>query len=149
MSDEDEKTLSYLNALNDVTSSDFEPTVFQGSDYDGIDWKKPFNQYVLKHYIRAARSIVRVETDVVMLTHLLLYFTTSVPSAAYLFFGSFTWIHGVLHSVMQLSYMGAYTLMMHQHIHMRGVLHKRLGLFDATFPYLLDPPLWLLWSPFD
>ncbi|KAI0158705.1 hypothetical protein BJ166DRAFT_309551 [Pestalotiopsis sp. NC0098] len=148
LSDEDEKTLSYLNALNDVTSSDFEPTVFQGSDYDGIDWKKPFNQYVLKHYIRAARSIVRVETDVVMLTHLLLYFTTSVPSAAFLFFGSFTWIHGVLHSLMQLSYMGAYTLMMHQHIHQRGVLHKSLGLFDSTFPYLLDPLMGHTWNSY-
>lgn len=148
VSDEDERTLSYLNGLNDPSSSDFQPTVFQGSDYDGIDWKRPFNQYVLKHYIQAARSIVRVETDVVMLTHLLLYFTTSVPSAAFLFFGSFTWIHGVLHSLMQLSYMGAYTLMMHQHIHMRGVLHKRLGFFDHTFPYLLDPLMGHTWNSY-
>ncbi|KAK9778586.1 putative Fatty acid desaturase domain-containing protein [Seiridium cardinale] len=148
LSTEDEGTLSYLNGLNDPTSPDFEPTVFQGVDYDGIHWKKPFNQYVLKHYVRIAKSIVRVDTDVVMLTHLLLYFSTSVPSAIYLFFGTFTWIHGVLHFLMQISYMGAYTLMMHQHIHMRGIFHKSLGAFDHLFPYLLDPLMGHTWNSY-
>jgi hypothetical protein len=148
VSNEDQKLLSYLDALNDPTSPDFQPTIFQGSDYDGIDWKRPFNQYVLKHYVHVAKSIVRVETDVVMLTHLLLYFTTSVPSALYLFFGSFTWVHSILHALMQLSYMGAYTLMMHQHIHMRGVLHKRFGLFDSAFPYVLDPLMGHTWNSY-
>lgn len=148
LSDEDERLLSHLDGLNDPASPEFEPTVFQGTDYDGIDWKRPFNQYVLKHYIRAARSIVRVETDVVMLTHLLLYFTTSVPSAIFLFFGTFTWIHGVLHALMQFSYMGAYTLMMHQHIHMRGVLNKRFAIFDQLFPYLTDPLMGHTWNSY-
>lgn len=148
MSEEDQKTLSYLDGLNDPKSADFEPTVFQGSDYDSVNWKKPFNQYVLRHYIRYAKSIVRVDTDVVMLTHLILYFTTSVPSALYLFFGTFTWIHGVMHFMMQLSYVGAYTLMMHQHIHMRGVLQKRFALFDHVFPYITDPLMGHSWNSY-
>lgn len=148
MSVEDEKTLSYLNGLNDSASPDFEPTVLQGSDYDSIDWKKPFNQYVLRHYVRIAKSIVRVETDVVMLTHLILYFSTSVPSAIYLFFGAFTWIHGILHFLMQITYMGAYTLMMHQHIHMRGVLQKQYALFDHLFPYITDPLMGHTWNSY-
>ncbi len=43
-----------------------------------------------------------------MLTHLLLYLSTSIPSAVYLFY-SFTYLHGIIHVVMQGSYVGAYT----------------------------------------
>lgn len=82
-----------------------------------------------------------------MLTHLLLYFTTSVPSAAFLFY-HFTWIHAVLHCVMQATYIGAYTLMMHQHIHMRGILNPRFALFDKLFPYVLDPLMGHTWNSY-
>lgn len=82
-----------------------------------------------------------------MLTHLLLYFTTSVPSTILLFY-HFTWAHGLLHFVVQLSYMGAYTLMMHQHIHMRGILHPRFAAFDQLFPYLLDPLMGHTWNSY-
>jgi hypothetical protein len=108
---------------------------------------KSVRRVLLGPYVRAARSIVRVETDVVMLTHLLLYFTTSVPSAV-LLFSHFTWAHGLLHFVMQVSYMGAYTLMMHQHIHMRGILHPRFAAFDQLFPYLLDPLMGHTWNSY-
>lgn len=102
---------------------------------------------MLGPYIRAARSIVRVETDVVMLTHLLLYFSTSVPSVIILF-SNFTWAHGILHAVMQVTYMGAYTLMMHQHIHMRGILSSRFAAFDQLFPYVLDPLMGHTWNSY-
>lgn len=105
------------------------------------------DEWVLRPYIQIARSIVRVETDVVMLTHLLLYFMTSIPSAIYLFW-SFSWIHGVLHFAMQFSYMGTYTLMMHQHIHMRGILNKRFFLFDSIFPYITDPLMGHTWNTY-
>ena len=108
---------------------------------------KSVRRLLLGPYVRAARSIVRVETDVVMLTHLLLYFTTSVPSAAILFW-RFTWAHALLHFVMQVSYMGAYTLMMHQHIHMRGILHPRFAAFDQLFPYVLDPLMGHTWNSY-
>ncbi|KAI0968733.1 hypothetical protein F4678DRAFT_474447 [Xylaria arbuscula] len=140
--------LSNLIALNDVKSTQFEPTIFIEHDFDQIEWHTAFNRHVLYPYVHVARSIVRVETDVVMLTHLLLYFSTSVPSALFLFLWRFTWIHAILHFIMQVSYMGTYTLMMHQHIHMRGVLQPRFAVFDRLFPYITDPLMGHTWNSY-
>merc|ERR1712000_1950 len=82
-----------------------------------------------------------------MFSHLLLYFTTSVPSALFLFW-HFTWIHGIAHTIMQLSYVGTYTLMQHQHIHQRGILNKRFSLFDAVYPYITDPLMGHSWNSY-
>lgn len=82
-----------------------------------------------------------------MITHLLTYLCTSVPSALYLFY-NFRWWHGVLHSAVQLYYMGPYTLLMHQHIHMRGVLNKKYALVDAVFPYIFDPLMGHTWNSY-
>jgi hypothetical protein len=101
-------------------------------------------------YVSWAQGLVRHETDVVMLTHLLLYFTTTLPSAVWLFY-RFTYLHGVLHFAMQFWYMGAYTLMMHQHIHMRGILAKGrplLRFIDSAFPYLMDPLMGHTWNSY-
>jgi hypothetical protein len=106
--------------------------------------------HVVLPYIAWARKIVRHETDVLMLTHLILYFSTSLPSAVLLFY-RFSWFHGVLHFAMQFWYMGTYTLMMHQHIHMRGILSKDrplLRLFDTYFPYLTDPLMGHTWNTY-
>lgn len=106
---------------------------------------------LLQSYIRIARQIVRVETDVVMLTHLILYFTTSVPSAVLLFQpGHFNWFHGIAHYVMQTYYVGTYTLMMHQHIHMGGILAKKpwCAWFDALFPYITNPLMGHTWNSY-
>ncbi|KAI1127134.1 hypothetical protein F5Y10DRAFT_266463 [Nemania abortiva] len=140
--------LSKLDALNDPKDAQFEPTVFSDNDVDQIQWDTNFNRHMLIPYIRVARSVVRVETDVVMLTHLLLYFSTSVPSALILFFWRFTWIHAVMHFIMQVSYMGTYTLMMHQHIHMRGILNHRFAIFDHLFPYVTDPLMGHTWNSY-
>lgn len=90
---------------------------------------------------------MRVETDVVMLNHLVLYFTTVVPSAVYLYY-HFTWLHGVLHWIMQSYYVGTYTLMMHQHIHMGGILAKPFWLFDSLFPYITNPLMGHTWNSY-
>ena len=74
---------------------------------------------LLLPYVNWARGIARHETDVVMVTHLILYFATSVPSAIWLY-RDFSYLRGVLHFAMQFYYMGTYTLMMHQHIHAAG-----------------------------
>jgi hypothetical protein len=132
-----------LQALNDPKDVRFEPTVFNGTDLNHV--KLP--QAILQFYIRITHSIVRVKTDVAMLTHLLLYSTTSVPSALFLFW-RFSWMHGVLHLIMQFSYMGTYTLMMHQHIHMQGILNKRFSLFDRLFPYVTDPLMGHTWNSY-
>jgi hypothetical protein len=105
------------------------------------------NQCLLQPYIQLGRRVVRVETDVVMLTHLILYFTTSVPSALYLYY-HFTWTHGVLHWIMQSYYVGTYTLMMHQHIHMGGILAKRFWLVDSLFPYITNPLMGHTWNSY-
>ena len=131
--------------MNNAEASEFEPTIFATVDYKDLQ-SKPLIRF-LERYSKIAQSVVRVETDVVMFTHLLLYFTTSVPSAIFLFY-HFTWVHGVLHAVMQLYYLGPYTLMMHQHIHMRGILNKRFALFDHLFPYILDPLLGHTWNAY-
>lgn len=84
-----------------------------------------------------------------MVTHLIIYFTTSVPSALFLFY-HFTYLHGIIHFVMQFYYLGTYTLMMHQHIHGGGVLQKRplLRVFDTVFPYITDPLMGHTWNSY-
>jgi hypothetical protein len=44
--------------------------------------------------------------------------------------------------------MGAYTLLKHQHIHMRGVLSKKYALVDRIFPYILDPLMGHTWNSY-
>jgi hypothetical protein len=142
----DENTITKLEALNNPKSPDFEPTVFFFWDLPNLP---PTLQSLLVPYINFAQTIVRNPTDVVMLTHLILYFTTSVPSAIYLFY-HFSWTHGILHWLMQSWYVGTYTLMRHQHIHMGGILAKRfpIDLFDNLFPYLTDPLLGHTWNSY-
>jgi hypothetical protein len=152
-SNNDENTIiSQLDALNDPSNSSFEPTVFV--TFDMGDLRTKLHPYVYKHilvpYIAFARQIVRVDTDVVMLTHLFLYFSTSVPSAI-LLYRHFTYIHGVLHWIMQSYYVGTYTLMMHQHIHMGGILTKSNPLihaFDVLFPYITNPLMGHTWNSY-
>ncbi|PYH49469.1 uncharacterized protein BP01DRAFT_352937 [Aspergillus saccharolyticus JOP 1030-1] len=144
-------TLQHLESLNDPhNSSTFTPTVTVTWDLPELRRRVP--AWLLQPYIQTARSLVRVETDVVMLTHLLLYFSTSVPSALYLFFGTFHWWHGLLHWLMQSYYVGTYTLMMHQHIHMGGILTRSssslITRVDSLFPYLLDPLMGHTWNSY-
>ncbi|KAM0431278.1 hypothetical protein ACHAPT_005248 [Fusarium lateritium] len=142
-----EEAVRHLQAMNDPKDAHFEPTIMNNLDLDKIKLPPVLDKLLLRPFIRIARSLVRVETDVIMLTHLILYVFTSIPSAVYLFY-SFSWIHGVLHFLMQFSYMGTYTLMMHQHIHMRGILNKHLALFDHIFPYILDPLMGHTWNSY-
>ncbi|KAJ4418243.1 hypothetical protein N0V82_005718 [Gnomoniopsis sp. IMI 355080] len=143
----DRSALQTMMGLNDPKNPNFEPTVFNSWDLSTLGKLEPAFARLLKSYIRLGTSVVRNETDVVFLTHLILYFTTSVPSAL-LLFSHFSWFHGILHLVMQVSYTGAYTLMMHQHIHGRGVLKKDYAWFDQTFPYILDPLMGHTWNSY-
>ncbi|KAK3323080.1 hypothetical protein B0H66DRAFT_555776 [Apodospora peruviana] len=134
------QTVAALRALNDPKDARFEPTVFTTWDIDEIRSSRFMPGFVLRlleSYISWARHVVRTETDVVMVTHLLLYFCTSLPSAI-LLFCRFSWLHAVGHLAMQGYYMGPYTLLKHQHIHMRGVLDKRFEVVDQGFPYFMD-----------
>ncbi|KGO55694.1 hypothetical protein PEX1_063580 [Penicillium expansum] len=92
-------TIQKLKSLNDTSDADFDPTVFQFWETHLLREKlpHPIRQHILEPYIRWAQGIVRFPTDVVMLTHLLLYLTTSIPSALCLYCYHFSWIHGLLH----------------------------------------------------
>lgn len=143
----DPSTVEKLQALNDPLHNDFEPTVFVSWDMWQIKLHPLLNRFFLQPYIEWARKVVRVDTDVVMVTHLILYFTTSVPSAVFLFL-HFSWIHGLLHWLMQSYYVGTYTLMMHQHIHMRGILSRKYTWLDRSFPYVTDPLMGHTWNSY-
>lgn len=60
--------MKQLQAWNDPTNAEFEPTVFVGIDLDQLALPPLINKWVLDPYIRFARSIVRVQTDVVMVS---------------------------------------------------------------------------------
>lgn len=114
---------------------------------------------LLNTYMAVAARVVRFPTDHLMVTHLTIYLLTSFPSAAWLLFGGrwgiggpFRWPHGIAHLLMSLWYAGPYTLMMHQHIHMGGVLARKpwpvLPLIDTTLPYVLGPLMGHTWNSY-
>lgn len=147
----DVRDVATLTALNDPASQDFEPTVFSTWDMRDIKSRLPpgVYQYILLSYISWAQNVARHKTDVIMVTHLILYFTTSLPSAVGLFY-RFSYLRGILHVLMQGWYIGAYTLLRHQHIHQRGVLARRswMRLFDHAFPYVMDPLMGHTWNSY-
>lgn len=104
-SSSDASAIGQLKSLNNVKDVAFEPAIFVSWDISDLRQKlHPWiDRNVLSPYIKWAGGVVRNPTDVVMLTHLILYFSTTVPSALTLFY-HFSWIHGVLHSVMQVGY---------------------------------------------
>ena len=135
-----------MKNVNDPKSDVFETTVF--STWDLSNFKNPnLRKRIIDSYVNWAKGVVRTETDVIMITHLLTYLCTSIPSASYLFY-NFHWWHGVIHTAVQLYYMGPYTLLMHQHIHMRGVLNKKYALVDFFFPYIFDPLMGHTWNSY-
>ncbi|KAI6091246.1 hypothetical protein F4821DRAFT_226782 [Hypoxylon rubiginosum] len=148
----DADDLSRMKALNDPSSQDFEPTVFSSVDLQDLETRlhPVIYRHILLPYIKWAQGIARHPSDVVMITHLILYFTTSIPSAIWLYY-HFTYLHGILHFALQFYYLGTYTLMMHQHIHGGGILNKKsslIHLFDVAFPYITDPLMGHTWNTY-
>lgn len=141
--------LDRLSGLNDVNHPNFQPTVFCAWDIE-IPQKKSgrsLGEGILQLYIDWARTVVRHDTDVVFLTHILLYFSTALPSALYLFY-DFHLVHGIAHLLLMIWYSGSFTLMMHNHIHNNGVLSKPYALFDWAFPYILEPLMGHTWDSY-
>ncbi|MCJ1388371.1 hypothetical protein MMC18_001217 [Xylographa bjoerkii] len=140
---DNQSTLDKLGALKD------EPTIFCSYDLKDLPLSKDegLPGFLLQRYISWAQTVVRNPVDVVFLTHILLYFSTSVPSALYLYY-HFSYVHGVCHWVMQLYYCGSFTLMLHNHIHNNGILAKRYALFDYAWPYVLEPLMGHTWDSY-
>lgn len=148
-SEESRESIHLLNNLNNPKHPNFQPSVFSSWDFtlSNVKSAKDFRSRLLERYITWGRTIVRHDTDVVFLSHILLYFTTSVPSAIYLFYDFHYW-HGIAHVLMQVWYSGAFTLMMHNHIHNNGVLQKSYATFDWLFPYILEPLMGHTWDSY-
>ena len=138
---DDQDSLLDLDELLD------EPTVFTNWDMKDLPSGEGLTARILNLYIRWAQSIVRNPVDVVFLTHILLYLGTSVPSAASLYY-HFTWLHAGMHLILQLSYCGSFTLMLHNHIHNNGLLKKEYFWFDHFWPYILEPLMGHTWDSY-
>jgi hypothetical protein len=143
----DQAALAKVIALSDEKSTEFESTVFTGWDIKDVHIPAIFEHAVVQPYIRWAQTIMRHKTDVVFLTHTLLYLATSVPSALYLFY-RFTYAHAICHFIMTGWYCGAFTIMLHNHIHNNGVLAKEYALFDLLVPYILEPLMGHTWDSY-
>lgn len=137
--DDDESSIQLLAKLAE------QPTVFTIWDLDLLN--DSFNTYLVQPYIAWASTIVRRPADIVFLTHLLLYSSTIPLSAAYLFY-SFSWTHGIFHTIFTLWCAGAFTLLMHNHIHNSGLLVKEYSWVDWLFPYVLGPFLGHTWDSY-
>ncbi|KAK0115724.1 hypothetical protein ONS95_000016 [Cadophora gregata] len=149
---EDRPSLKLLESMSNPKDPDFQPTVFSTWDYKLADLdNKTINSIrsvILCNYITWARTVVRHETDVIFLSHIIMYCCTLIPSALYLFFGNFTYIHGIIHLLITVWYSGGFTLMMHNHIHNNGVLAKPYATFDWAFPYVLEPLMGHTWDSY-
>ena len=141
----DEATIKLLQELNDSQSSAFEVSVFTTWDLQDIpDWLK---RWLINPYITVASAVVRRPTDVVFLTHILLYLSTSLPSAVRLY-SHFSWLHAIGHWLLQSYYCGSFTLMMHNHIHNNGILQKRYIAIDGLWPYMISPLMGHTWNSY-
>jgi hypothetical protein len=145
----DDSALEVLRSINDPKHPNFQPSIFSSWDYNLSDFQSPrgIRDMFMKEYVKWARTIVRHQTDVVFLSHIIVYFTTALPSALYLYY-SFNIFHGFAHILYIVWCSGAFTLMMHNHIHNNGVLAKKYAAFDWTFPYILEPIMGHTWDSY-
>ncbi|RMZ33206.1 hypothetical protein D0859_02651 [Hortaea werneckii] len=142
-----EDAIARLKALNTQKDSAFQPTIFTA--WDSKDLSPAINKHVVQPYSRFAQGVVRHPTDVVFLTHLLLYSSTVLPSAIYLLWpGHFSWTHGILHTVFTMWCAGPFTLMLHNHIHNNGILNSNWAWLDKFLPYVLEPLMGHTWDSY-
>ncbi len=138
-------SIDILNAYNNPDNADFTATILTSWDEKDIP---PFiNEYILKPYERIATRIVRHPTDVVFLTHLIQYMTFNLGSAIWLFY-RFTYLHAIAHAIYTGWCVGAFTLLMHNHIHNNGILSKNWAWLEKTFPYILEPLMGHTWDSY-
>jgi hypothetical protein len=143
--DHDIQTVQLLKSYNDVKSAEFAPTIF--TTWDEASIPKVLNAYLVKPYARVAMKIVRHPTDVVFLTHVILYLTVNLGSAIWLF-QNFTYLHAIAHLAYTGWCIGSFTLLMHNHIHNNGVFKKSWRWLDIAFPYIVEPLMGHTWDSY-
>jgi hypothetical protein len=141
----DKQSIELLKAYNDPDNAKFTPTIV--TSWDEKDIPQILTYYIIKPYARIAGRIVRHPTDVVFLTHLIQYMTLNLGSAIWLHY-RFTYVHGIAHTVYTIWCMGAFTLLMHNHIHNNGILSKNWVWVDRAFPYILEPLMGHTWDSY-
>jgi hypothetical protein len=124
-----------------------EPVIITSKDYDKLNLTNGYRASLLVRYIAWASTVARNPVDVVFVTHIILYLCTSVPSAVFLYY-HYTHLHAVLHWIMQASYCGPFTLMLHNHIHNNGLLNQQYAWFDHTWPLILEPLMGHTWHSY-
>lgn len=138
---DDDATLAYLEQLRK------DPVVINSRDYSDLSAINGTLGQLISWYTVWASEIVRNPVDVVFVTHLILYLGTSVPSAIFLYY-RYTHVHGVLHWLLQLSYCGSFTLLLHNHIHNNGLFRKDYALIDHAWPWILQPLMGHTWHSY-
>ncbi|KAJ1341284.1 methionine aminopeptidase, type II [Batrachochytrium salamandrivorans] len=91
-------------------------------------------------YASAANTLVADPRDTIFVSYILFYLFTIVPSALWLLFGRFTWIHAVLHAVFLGIFTAPFILMLH------CLCHRRIG-HQTNAPWL-DHVVHVLLAPF-
>ena len=134
--DRDSQTLEDLAALSSPTSPLFQPIVF--TTWDSSDFPPWINTYVLQPYIKWASGVVRHRSDIVFLTYILVLFTVGIPNIVLLFL-HFNWFQAVFQWGLVTYFVGPYSILLHNHIHGKGVMSKPWAWLDTLFPYVLGP----------
>jgi Fatty acid desaturase len=141
----DVQTLDELAALSNPTNTRFQPVVF--TTWDCSEFPPWISTYVLQPYIVWASSVVRYRSDVVFLTYILVLFTVGIPNLVLLFL-RFNWFQAVFQWALITYFVGPYSILLHNHIHGRGVMSKPWALVDTLFPYILGPMMGQTWNSF-
>lgn len=115
--------------------------------WDNNEINPTLDRLVVQPYLAWASKLVRQDPDTVFITHIIVHFTTLLPSALYLYY-SFSWLHAVLHTVYAVWNAGPFTLLLHNHIHNNGLLGKQYALFDRLFPYITGPLMGHTWDSY-
>ena len=139
------QTLDDLTALSDPTNASFQPIVF--TTWDHSDFPPWINAYVLQPYVIWASNVVRHRSDVVFLTYILVLFAIGIPNMVLLFL-RFNWFRAILQWAFVTYFVGPYSILLHNHIHGRGVMSKTWALADTLFPYILGPMMGQTWNSF-
>lgn len=140
--DRDATLICSLKEWNDPSSTEFASTIL--TTWDREDVPELVYRYLLAPYARWGAGIARHPTDVVFVTHILLY---SVVSAIRLF-TNFSYGHDVLHLGFTGWCIGPFTLLMHNHIHNDGVLKPHWAWLDKMLPYILGPLMGHTWNSY-
>ena len=138
-------TLDSLAELSNPADKRFQPVVF--TTWDASDFPPWINTYLLQPYIKWASRVVRHRSDVVFLTYILVLSALGIPNIVLLFL-RFNWFQAVFQWALVTYFVGPYSILLHNHIHGRGVMSRSWAFLDILFPYILGPMMGQTWNSF-